>query len=75
MIDGYSLPYVFNCWFQCNIGYAGNGQVCGTDKDVDSWPDAKIECLDLKCQAVSYLRNNTCASCKSLQSVVSFIAR
>ncbi|XP_036675876.3 cartilage oligomeric matrix protein isoform X1 [Drosophila suzukii] len=34
----------------CNVGWAGNGLLCGRDSDMDGWPDQKLECPDLHCQ-------------------------
>ena len=34
---------------QCKIGFAGNGKVCGPDRDLDGWPDYALPCSDEKC--------------------------
>uniref|UniRef100_A0AAY5EJG8 Thrombospondin 4a n=1 Tax=Electrophorus electricus TaxID=8005 RepID=A0AAY5EJG8_ELEEL len=34
----------------CNIGWAGNGQVCGKDTDIDAHPDRKLQCHDANCK-------------------------
>ncbi|XP_017368963.1 thrombospondin-3 isoform X5 [Cebus imitator] len=31
---------------QCNVGWAGNGNVCGTDTDIDGYPDQALPCMD-----------------------------
>uniref|UniRef100_A0A674E5T0 Thrombospondin 3a n=2 Tax=Salmo trutta TaxID=8032 RepID=A0A674E5T0_SALTR len=30
----------------CNIGWAGNGNTCGTDTDIDGYPDRSLPCMD-----------------------------
>uniref|UniRef100_A0A8C7BMP7 Thrombospondin-3 n=1 Tax=Neovison vison TaxID=452646 RepID=A0A8C7BMP7_NEOVI len=30
----------------CNVGWAGNGNVCGTDTDIDGYPDQALPCMD-----------------------------
>lgn len=37
--------YVF-CVFQCNVGWAGNGNTCGVDTDIDGYPDYALPCMD-----------------------------
>ncbi|XP_060762969.1 thrombospondin-4a [Neoarius graeffei] len=34
----------------CNIGWAGNGYVCGKDTDIDAYPDSKLPCQDTFCK-------------------------
>ncbi|XP_005177429.1 cartilage oligomeric matrix protein isoform X1 [Musca domestica] len=34
---------------RCNVGWAGNGFICGRDQDLDSWPDNQLPCSDLHC--------------------------
>ncbi|KAG7276767.1 hypothetical protein CRUP_001908 [Coryphaenoides rupestris] len=36
--------------FQCGIGWAGNGYLCGKDTDIDGYPDAKLKCKDSSCK-------------------------
>uniref|UniRef100_A0A4W5PTW1 Thrombospondin 4a n=1 Tax=Hucho hucho TaxID=62062 RepID=A0A4W5PTW1_9TELE len=35
---------------QCDIGWAGNGYVCGKDTDIDAYPDDKLRCRDNNCK-------------------------
>lgn len=37
---------------QCKIGWAGDGRMCGPDRDLDSWPDYDLGCADAKCRKV-----------------------
>uniref|UniRef100_A0A674JQR7 Thrombospondin 3 n=1 Tax=Terrapene triunguis TaxID=2587831 RepID=A0A674JQR7_9SAUR len=30
----------------CNVGWAGNGNVCGRDTDIDGYPDEPLPCID-----------------------------
>ncbi|XP_056448779.1 thrombospondin-3a [Gadus chalcogrammus] len=30
----------------CNVGWAGNGNTCGTDTDIDGYPDRSLPCMD-----------------------------
>uniref|UniRef100_A0A8C1QPB3 Thrombospondin 4a n=1 Tax=Cyprinus carpio TaxID=7962 RepID=A0A8C1QPB3_CYPCA len=34
----------------CQIGWAGNGYVCGKDTDIDAYPDKKLQCRDGTCK-------------------------
>ncbi len=48
------------CALQCNIGWAGNGNICGPDSDIDGYPDAPLPCIDndKHCREVHSLRMN-----------------
>ncbi|KAG7301287.1 hypothetical protein JYU34_014209 [Plutella xylostella] len=35
----------------CANGWAGNGTVCGPDRDLDGWPDQQLQCTDEHCAA------------------------
>ena len=35
---------------QCNIGWAGDGKICGEDSDLDGWCDYQLSCPDKRCQ-------------------------
>merc|ERR1711936_1438666 len=35
---------------KCKIGWAGDGKLCGPDRDLDGWPDFDIACQDPKCR-------------------------
>uniref|UniRef100_A0A8C1PAV9 Thrombospondin 3b n=1 Tax=Cyprinus carpio TaxID=7962 RepID=A0A8C1PAV9_CYPCA len=30
----------------CNVGWAGNGNTCGPDSDIDGYPDGPLPCID-----------------------------
>ncbi|XP_043483302.1 cartilage oligomeric matrix protein-like isoform X1 [Leptopilina heterotoma] len=36
---------------RCNIGWAGNGHVCGLDTDNDGYPDYNLACHEERCRA------------------------
>lgn len=38
--------------FQCVVGWAGNGKICGPDSDLDRWPDIDLPCNDTRCKKV-----------------------
>uniref|UniRef100_A0A8B9K0J5 Thrombospondin 3b n=1 Tax=Astyanax mexicanus TaxID=7994 RepID=A0A8B9K0J5_ASTMX len=31
---------------RCNVGFAGNGNICGADSDLDGYPDEALPCMD-----------------------------
>uniref|UniRef100_A0A672HYJ4 Thrombospondin-3a-like n=1 Tax=Salarias fasciatus TaxID=181472 RepID=A0A672HYJ4_SALFA len=31
---------------RCNVGWAGNGNTCGMDTDIDGYPDRSLPCID-----------------------------
>ncbi|KAM9852022.1 thrombospondin-3a [Aulostomus maculatus] len=31
---------------RCNVGWAGNGNTCGVDTDIDGYPDRSLPCMD-----------------------------
>ncbi|CAG5988040.1 unnamed protein product [Menidia menidia] len=33
-------------WPSCNVGWAGNGNTCGPDTDMDGYPDRPLPCMD-----------------------------
>jgi len=35
---------------KCKIGWAGDGKLCGPDRDLDGWPDFDLACQDVKCR-------------------------
>ncbi|KAK5619814.1 Thrombospondin-4 [Crenichthys baileyi] len=35
---------------QCGVGWAGNGYLCGTDTDIDGFPDERLNCPDMNCK-------------------------
>ncbi|CAB4057461.1 THBS2S [Lepeophtheirus salmonis] len=38
------------CDENADLGWAGDGKVCGPDRDLDAWPDIDISCSELKCR-------------------------
>ncbi|XP_026843158.1 cartilage oligomeric matrix protein-like, partial [Drosophila persimilis] len=44
----YSDSVHYQC--RCTVGWAGNGLVCGQDRDLDGWPDQSLACPELHCQ-------------------------
>uniref|UniRef100_A0A646QG12 Cartilage oligomeric matrix protein n=1 Tax=Hemiscolopendra marginata TaxID=943146 RepID=A0A646QG12_9MYRI len=35
---------------KCQIGWAGDGKICGPDRDSDGWPDYDLGCIHPKCR-------------------------
>ncbi|KAK3864814.1 hypothetical protein Pcinc_029530 [Petrolisthes cinctipes] len=35
---------------KCNVGFAGDGIICGPDMDLDGWPDRDLGCTDRRCR-------------------------
>lgn len=48
-------------FIQCNVGWAGNGNVCGPDTDLDGYPDEPLPCIDNNkhCKQVGSWRGGT----------------
>lgn len=40
------FPAPDSLFLQCNVGWAGNGNVCGQDTDLDGYPDEPLPCID-----------------------------
>ncbi|XP_025602698.2 cartilage oligomeric matrix protein [Athalia rosae] len=36
---------------RCEVGWAGNGHICGPDTDIDSIPDEELPCTEKTCRA------------------------
>ncbi|XP_076394197.1 thrombospondin isoform X3 [Megachile rotundata] len=43
-------PYMECINTKCRVGWAGDGLVCGIDRDSDGIPDRNLRCLDRRCQ-------------------------
>lgn len=43
--------YMSASW-QCGVGWAGNGYLCGSDVDIDGFPDDKLDCPEKNCNKV-----------------------
>lgn len=41
--------------FQCKIGWAGNGFMCGEDSDLDGYPDVALPCTEPNCKKVTVI--------------------
>jgi thrombospondin 2/3/4/5 len=35
---------------KCRVGFAGDGQHCGNDRDLDGWPDTDLGCESIFCR-------------------------
>lgn len=35
---------------RCKIGWAGDGYFCGSDSDMDGYPDHNLNCTDVRCK-------------------------
>lgn len=35
---------------KCKVGFAGDGQTCGNDRDLDGWPDIDLGCMSIYCR-------------------------
>ncbi|XP_055847423.1 cartilage oligomeric matrix protein isoform X2 [Episyrphus balteatus] len=45
----YTGSFQYGC--KCNVGWAGDGFICGRDRDLDGWPDFQLSCFDVKCKS------------------------
>lgn len=43
---------------QCSLGFAGPGEYCGEDKDLDGWPSITLQCRERSCIKVINRQNN-----------------
>lgn len=50
--DSPAASFHLSALFQCLVGWAGNGYICGKDTDIDGVPDEKLRCSDKKCRKV-----------------------
>lgn len=50
--NGVTLRIFSLLTFQCKVGWAGDGRICGTDSDLDSWPDMNLPCSNPRCRKV-----------------------
>lgn len=39
-----------NAFCQCKLGFAGNGEQCGKDSDLDGFPDQPLSCFEQHCK-------------------------
>lgn len=44
------MTFIMGCALQCKVGWAGDGQTCGPDRDLDGWPDYDLGCSDRRCR-------------------------
>ncbi|XP_074635587.1 thrombospondin-3-like isoform X2 [Acropora palmata] len=44
------LPHNPQALCQCKLGFAGNGEQCGQDSDIDGFPDHSVACSDQHCK-------------------------
>ncbi|XP_033109509.1 cartilage oligomeric matrix protein-like isoform X2 [Anneissia japonica] len=42
--------YSTKVYCECEMGWAGNGYVCGPDIDMDGFPDVRLNCRDFVCK-------------------------
>jgi syndecan 4 len=42
------MTFFIRC--KCKVGWAGDGFLCGNDKDLDGWPDIDLGCSDIRCR-------------------------
>uniref|UniRef100_A0A8C2K475 Cartilage oligomeric matrix protein n=2 Tax=Cyprinus carpio TaxID=7962 RepID=A0A8C2K475_CYPCA len=53
----------------CGVGWAGNGYLCGTDTDIDGFPDEKLECVERNCAKVKNENKNKNDNCVLVPNV------